>query len=249
MKLRRVLLGALALVVLAGGAALYLVYASLDQIVKSAIEEYGRDVVGAQVRVGSVRISPTTGEGTIRGLAVANPDGFPTGDAFTLGEITLALDVTSLASSPVVVRSVVIGAPTVYAVMAEDGRTNLDVLRKNAERYAGPAVSGPAGSGNGEGDGLLIRIDRFTFTDGSVSADLPSEQGAEIETRLPEIDLRSVGGASGSPPDEIGRTIVVAFTRAVAAAVARAGAEALIDEHLEGESGEAAKQLLRRFLR
>lgn len=251
MKLRSVLGGGLALIVLVGAGALFFLYSSLNGVVKSAIEEYGGELLGTSVRVGSVRISPTTGEGTIRGVTVANPDGFPSGDALTLGEITLALDVGTLMGSPIVVKRVVIAAPAVYAVMGADGRTNLDVLRRNAERYTASPASQPVDSptSSQSDDELLLRIEHFSFSDGSVSAVVKPEDGTTIAAPLPELDLRSLGGASGATPDEIGRTIVVAFTRAVSLAVTRAGAEIVISEYLEGDAGEVAKQLLRRFLK
>ena len=250
MKIRNVLLGVVLLVLLAGGGAFYYVYTQLDSLVKQAIEQYGSEVVGTRVRVGSVRISPTTGEGTIRGFRVANPAGFPPGDAFTLGEITLAIDLATLTQSPIVVKKVSIAEPVVNAVVDEEGRTNLDEIRKNAERSgSGGSSEAPPESGSGEGPGPLIRIDRFHFADGAISADLSKLDGGKVETTLPALDMKSVGGKAGSPPADVGETIAVAFTRAVGTAIARSGAERLIDEKLGGEAGEAVKSLLNRFMK
>jgi uncharacterized protein involved in outer membrane biogenesis len=250
MKLRNVLLALVVLVLLGAGGAVYYFYSNLDAIVKQAIEEQGTAALGTDVRVGSVKISPTTGEGTIRGFRVANPSGFPAGDAFTLGEISLAIDLATVTESPVVVKSVTIGAPVVNAVVDEQGRTNLDELRKNAERNAGGGgASEPDTGGGGSGSEVLIRIDRFRFADGKIAADLSALDQGKVDASLPAIELKKVGGQSGSPPAEVGETIAVAFTQAVGTAIARSGAHRLIDEKLGGQEGEAVKSLLDRFMK
>ena len=62
------------LVLLVGG--FYFVYSNLDEIVRTAIEEYGSQVVGTSVSVSGVSISLTEGKGTIKELRVAEPKGF-----------------------------------------------------------------------------------------------------------------------------------------------------------------------------
>ena len=248
MKLRSVLLVLVLLLLIGGGVAGYFFYNSLGALVKAQIEEQGSAALGTRVRVGSVSISATTGEGSIRGLRVENPAGFPAGDAFSLGEITLAIDISTLTSSPIVVKSISIASPSVTATLDEQGRTNLDVIRKNAESQGGSGSSSPS-SESSEGFDVLIRIDRVTSTGGSVAADLTALGGKPVTVEFSDLDLRSVGGKSGSPPAAVGSTIAVAFARAVGTAIARSGADKLIDKYLEGEAGGAAKELLKRFLK
>jgi len=202
------------------------------------------------VRVGDVRISLATGEGRIRKFSVANPSGFPEGEALALDEISVALDLESLSGSPIVVKELRIAAPVVHAVVDEQGRTNFDVIRENAKRYAESDAGDASGSRDpGESPPTLLRIDVCRFQDGRIAADLTNRGGKKIETDLPPIELRSVGGAQGSEPAEVGKTVAVALSRAVAAAITRSGAELLIDEKLGGEAGEAVKTLLRRIIR
>lgn len=246
MKARHVVLGVFLLLLVGGGVALYQLYNSLDGIVKSTIEKQGTALLGVPVRVGSVQISLGTGAGTIRGLRVANPAGFPSGDAFSLGEISLDLDLSSVTGSPIVIESVVIAAPAASVVLDAKGRTNLEVIQKNLGSQSSQSGSEPSSAG---GASPLLRIDRFSFSKGEVSADMTAQGGKVVKAALPELSLREVGGKSGSTADAIGSTIASAFTRAVSTAVARAGAGALIDKHLKGQEGEAAKQLLDRFLK
>jgi hypothetical protein len=52
---------------------LFVALASVDSIVKAAIERVGSDVTQTEVTVDEVDISLTSGEGTIRGLLIGHP--------------------------------------------------------------------------------------------------------------------------------------------------------------------------------
>ena len=102
MKRTLLLSGAAVVIVLLG--ALWLLYSSLDFVVKEAIEKYGSQATGTSVRVASVSISLTSGRGTLRGVRIANPPGFSSGDAFAFGEVTLEIDVGTVTDDPVGAR-------------------------------------------------------------------------------------------------------------------------------------------------
>jgi hypothetical protein len=71
-KAALVLLALVALVAI----GVYWAYNSLDVIVKVALEHYGPDVTGVDVKVGAVTISPRDGRGSVKGLELGNPPGF-----------------------------------------------------------------------------------------------------------------------------------------------------------------------------
>jgi len=255
MKLRNVVLGAGVVVVVALAAGVYFLLTSLDAIVERAIEHYGSEITGTAVRVASVDISLSSGRGTVRGLTVANPEGFSSDSTFSLEEITLQIDVGTVTSSPMVIDEITIRAPAVIFEVNEAGAANVDEIRKNAERYQ------PAGSGDGEKgeegeaaageeeEPLRLVIRRFSFERGEIAADTTALGGEETEAELPPLILSHIGGRQGATPDEIGKIMVKAVTRQVATAVAsqQLGSylEKKIDEELGGEVGEAAKDLLR----
>jgi len=248
MKLRTIILGAGALIVIGIVAAAVFLVSNLDAIVEAAIEKYGSEITGSPVRAAGVSISPSTGEGTIRGLRVGNPQGFPSGDAFALGQITLRVDVRSLTETPIVIPEILIAAPSVNAVVNAQGQTNLDAIRKNAERYTGGSGGGgskaePSASSGGQP--TLLRIEKFTFENGTVTADLTGAGGKKFDAALPAVRLSKLGGSSGATPGAIGKQVAVVFTKNATNAIAQKGADALIDEHVGGAEGEAAKSLLR----
>src|SRR5262245_66584381 len=95
-------------IVLLAGAAAYLLW-SLDARVARAIEAQGTQIFGTPVRVDSVDIELAAGRGTIRGIRVANPEGYSSGDAIRLAAIELAIDARSLREQPFRVTHVRVG--------------------------------------------------------------------------------------------------------------------------------------------
>jgi hypothetical protein len=235
------------LLVVLVGAALFFLASNLDSIVRGAIERYGTEILGAKVRVASVEIALGEGRGTIRGLRVANPDGYSSADALRLGEITLQIDPGSLTASPVRVPQVRIVAPEVRYELA--GRTsNLQTLLDHVNARSGRAAErGPAGAGS-EAAAPRIAIASFVFEKGRVDADLGTPGFGETGVELPAVRLQSIGGRDGATPDEIGQVVMRAFLGSATRAVVRRQADRLIDEQVGGEVGEAARGLLRRAL-
>src|SRR6202000_495394 len=93
--LKKIGIGLVVLLVIIAGVSWYL-YSNLDSYVKAAIEKYASDATQTAVRVDSVKISLSTGEGTITGLTVANPDGYSSAKAVSIGTILMRLDIGSV---------------------------------------------------------------------------------------------------------------------------------------------------------
>jgi uncharacterized protein involved in outer membrane biogenesis len=125
------------------GIAVALLMSNLDGIVKTAIEKFGSQVAGVPVRVADVKISLSEGRGTIKGLTVANPAGFKTPTAFSLGEITLAIDTGSVTKDPVVIKEIIVAAPEVTYEVGTGG-SNVDAIKKNVEAATGGGKATPA---------------------------------------------------------------------------------------------------------
>ena len=112
------------------------VVSSLDSIIKAAVEKYGSEVTQVEVRLDKAKVSITSGEGSLRGLTVGNPEGFKTDRAFSLGEISVALDVGTVTQDPVVIKEIVISAPEVTYELGPGG-SNIDTIQRNVNAYAG----------------------------------------------------------------------------------------------------------------
>ena len=250
MNVRRILLGvvgAVGVLLILFALLLWFVYASLDSVVQTALETHGSRLTGTRVRVDDVDISPQKGEGTLRGLRIENPAGFSRGDAIRFGEVRLRIDVTTLVKDPLVIEEVRIDAPHVSYELKPPGRSNIDVIRESLERHAPKQAE--AGSPETAPRPQAVRrlaVRSFTFENGSVAGDARALGGKRFEAELPALRLSDLGGSEGAPGDEVGKTVLVAFTRGVAKSMASRGLGKLLDEKLGG-AGEAAKGLLDRL--
>jgi hypothetical protein len=172
--MKKILIGVFVVLALVVAAALWFLTSRLDSLVASLVESYGSEIAGTAVRVGSVSIDLRAGRGTIRGLRVANPEGYSSGDAFRLGEITVDIDPKTVTSNPVVIDALVVAAPAANFEVDATGRSNFQVIKSNVDRYSARSGGGsgtrPAAEGGSEA--ARRRIATFTFEGGTLRADV-----------------------------------------------------------------------------
>ncbi|HSG27241.1 MAG TPA: hypothetical protein VLA34_02085, partial [Candidatus Krumholzibacterium sp.] len=133
-----------AVVIVLIAAGIFYIISRLDSLIAQAIERSGSKATQTTVTVSGVDISLRDGRGEIDGFVVANPEGFQSPNAFSLENITLEIDVQSLRDDVLVINSISIAEPVVTAEITKDGATNIDVLRKRVEEFAG-GTSGEGG--------------------------------------------------------------------------------------------------------
>lgn len=247
---RALIVVAVLVVVAVAGTILYLLH-NLDAIVKAAIEREGSAITGTAVSVGSVEIALTEGRGTIRNLRIANPPGFETPDAFSLGEITLAIDPKSVTSQPIVVNTVTIDSPTVVFELDDKARANLQVIQ---EHVTAATTGGGGGGTGGGGPEPRLAVRRFTFEKGALEANTEAVGGKTQRVEAPPLRLADLGGRRGATGAELGKQVLAAYLEQVLKTVARqqlgSQADRLIQEKLgSGQEGEAARKLLDRVLK
>lgn len=233
---------ALIVVVVLVAAGIYFLGSNLNSLVARTIETNGSKVTRTSVGVSGVKIEIREGRSSIENLAVASPGGYEAREAFSLGNITVDVDVKSVTGDPIVIDEVRISAPVVYAEFTRTGVSNIDELRKQVQEYTGGGSGGGDGS---KGDAKRIRISSFVFEKGRIEVDA-SALGVEKRTvDLPEIRLTNVGGTSGAAPDEIAKEILTAFARKATSEVASSEINRLIKKQLGDESiGDKAKGLI-----
>ena len=223
-----------AVIIVLVAAGVFYTLMNLDSLVEKAIEKFGTEVTQTGVSVSGVSISLKEGRGTIAGLKIDSPEGYKSGTAFSLDDITLDIDIQSLRSDVIVVDEIRILAPVVYAEVNDKGTVNLDELRKN--------VQAKTGSGSGSGDGgsggeqKKIRIKKFVFEKGSIELDATALGQEKRTLDLPEIRLADIGGSDGATPDDATRIVLDAVIKKATSRIAESG----IKKELEKE----AKKLL-----
>lgn len=207
--MRKIILIAVALVVVAVGAGVAFLASNLDSIVKKVIETAGTEVAGVKVSVGDVKISLSEGKATIAGLTVANPSGFSSAHAFKLGAIAVALDTGSLTANPIVIKDISVAAPEVTYEVGASGASNIDAIQKNvAAKTAGgdkPAAS--------KGEDKKLIIDRLAISKGTVTL-ATSIPGVKSSATLADIVLTGIGKKSGgATAGEVAKQVLDALTK------------------------------------
>ncbi|GJM13755.1 MAG: hypothetical protein DHS20C12_21580 [Pseudohongiella sp.] len=184
--IKKILISVVFLILLVGGG----LYFYLDSIVKSGIEVVGSSVLGTTVSVDSVSISPLSGQGSISGLRVANPEGFDSPYAFELDSILVNVDVNSILTDAAEIESITIMQPT---ITYETKITTDNIRTLLANLPEGDAPANEAEAADDAAGQLIIRDFRMlgsqlNFVSAIASAPLT----------LADIEIQNIGAEGGS---------------------------------------------------
>jgi len=224
-------------------AAVVIVILSINGLAKKGIEEGGAYALGVPTTLDSASVGLFSGKFSMKGLEVANPEGFTDTNFFALGEGAVQIDPQSFGKD-------VIELPLL----------SLDTITANLEKKGGQAnykvildhVKSLGGSGEGEGDkpaepagdeqklivreliirNVNVKLDLLGLPGGDATA--PFQKIAVINIPIDEIKLNNVGktgegvAGSGVTMGELTGIIV----QAVMAAAIQKGGDAIPAELL-----------------
>lgn len=234
--IKKLLISLLLLIVLAVGAT----FLYLDRIVTSGIEVVGSQVLGTDVTVASVAISPLNGSGSISGLEIRNPEGFNSDYIFQLEQVEVSLNTASLFSDVIEIESIIITQPEI----TYETRITTDNVRALLENIGGgggeetPAADGEAGKE------MFIRDFRLLSPQVNLVAAVASAPIA-----LPDIELTDIGTEDNAATvAQVLEVVLSALRRTILEAelpsldLLREGVESSLQDGLE-EAEEAVEQL------
>ena len=248
--MKRVILMGGVLVVALIGIGIYVLYSSLDTVVKSAVEQIGSDATGTEVTLGEVDISPTSGSGALRRFRMTNPPGFEEGDAFKFEEVSVTIDLSTIASDPVVIKEIVVQAPEITYTIG-GGTSNMDEIQRNVDDYAASQEGSGSGGGGDGGEGPKLIIEHLYLRDGPVTDRAPELSDETLSAPLPDIHLTDIGkDGNGATPGEVARQAMAAVVDSAKSAVGSVELKALLKdagEMAEEAAEEAADQLKKLF--
>jgi uncharacterized protein involved in outer membrane biogenesis len=150
------------------------------------------------VRLNSAEVSATSGTGALRGLYVGNPQGFKTAGAFKLGEISLTLDVGTIASDPVVIKEIVVSAPEVNYELGPQG-SNIDAIKRSVDAYtkgSGTQKEAESTAESKKAAGRKIVIENLYIRNGRVNIG-STLSDKTMSAPLPDIHLTDIGKQKG----------------------------------------------------
>ncbi len=221
--MKKIILGFIVVIVLAIAVGMYYLLANLDVLVKQAIEQYGSEATHTAVRVDKVKINLTKGAGGISGLTIANPDGYTMPLAFSLGKISVGIDLKSLRQQPYIINEITVVAPQVFVEINKDNKTNLNELKKNlmsgmsATTQANTRTKNEAKTEFKTEPRLIIR--RIIFANGDIQARVAALKNKEYKLKLPNLEMTQLGGKKGATPSELSREIIKRLTDSAIAQV------------------------------
>jgi hypothetical protein len=85
----------------------------LDSLITMAINTYGPEITGTEVRTGDVRVSFLSGEATVKNFLLGDPKGFRSAHAMKAASISVDLELGSLLGDTIVVKRIEVVQPDV----------------------------------------------------------------------------------------------------------------------------------------
>jgi hypothetical protein len=218
--MKRILAGVLVVVALAVSVGGWWLYHSLDSLVATAIRSYGPRITGVPVKLAQVKIDPADGAATFEGLELANPAGFRTPSAVTLGQVSVKLDVASITKDVVRIQEVTLLQPEVTYEYASAG-SNLDVIERNVKQFAAEQGGSKSGASpeTDKGKEKKLVIDHLYIKGARVNVSASFADGKAITMPLPDIHLKDIGKKNGgASPAEVTQQVINAVSKEAAQA-------------------------------
>lgn len=249
------------IILLAGGiCGLYL---NLESIVKASVAKYGSQLTGTEVALDGFRLSLRKGEAELKGLRIANPEGYQTPQILSLGSVYVRLDMRSLLKPVIVVEEIRIANPEIAYELKSVAHNNvsdlLAAVNKNAAAAAKPAAdqtdatragtakpavsSGGSAKSASSSGGKKVIINALNITGGKVSLGATfGGKGAAASVPLPAVTLKDIGREKGSQGKGIIETTSLILKKILDTAydtAVRQGLNSLKD--IAGESADTLK--------
>lgn len=199
------------ILVIGGGAFWFLTSDKLNSIIAEQIEVQGKKFTEQLVTVEKVDMQLFSGAGTINGLILNNPTGYTTTPLFALDEITLDINIESLAGvrdgKPILIDAIIINKPEALVEFNETGHSNiqviLDAINKNI-----PQSSTTKETSTSQIDSPKIRVKKFVLAGVALRVDLTKLGNTTHKKILPDINLANIGGEDGIPANELGGVMI-----------------------------------------
>lgn len=208
----RVLGGLVVLIII----AVVVLALSLDKIVKKSVNTLGPEITKVSVTVDDIHIGLLTGSAKVKGLVIGNPEGYKTPNAISVGTAAVGLDVASLLSDKIIIRSVLIDAPEITFEGGLSGN-NLSQIAANA---AGTNQTAATTTASGK-PAKKIEVDDFLLTGAKVHVSLTGLVSKEATLTLPDIHLTDLGKSEdGLTAADLTKQILSAISTATVKAVA-----------------------------
>jgi hypothetical protein len=227
------------------GVAIWQIFANLDAIVAGVIENVGTEVLQTPVKVKTVKLDIKGGKAGISGMTIKNPPGFSDPYVFSMDDIAVDIDVSSLGKNPLVIEEILIRQPKVFAEVNKDGVSNLQTLSKNIEASSSGTEDKQEPAATDEsGEELKLIIKKFRFEGGNLKASSQIEPDKKIDQALPVIRMDNLGAdTGGATGQEIASEMMKILVAQATEAAVKAGLDKAIEKEKENLMNKAGDKL------
>ncbi len=214
-----------------------IVIMSIDSIAKVAIVRGSTYALGVQTTLASADIGIVSGEFAMKGLDVANPEGFESDHFLQLGEGFLAVSLGSLREDTVEVPTLALTGIDIN-LEKRGGRANYKIIADNLKRFESGDTADDGAQADAGKPGKRFVIHEIIIRDVNVTVDLVPAGGAltRLEVPIEEIRMTDVGSESMTTAELTDRVI-----KMILAAIVKNGAHLPTD--LVNDLGGALAQL------
>ena len=182
----------------------------LGSTVATVATKVAPEYTGTPFVLEGVGINPYTGKYSITKLMLGNPKGYPVPTAFSVSNVTVDIEMSSLFSDTIHIREIAIIDPYASYVSSE-GTNNFEWIMAHVNEKMGPKEETKEEEKKEEdkGAGKKVVIDKLTISGTRVKLKIMPEMS------IPTITLTNIGKESnGATWDEVGQMLADSFMKA-----------------------------------
>ena len=216
-----------------------------EPLIKMAINNIGSSVAKTEVSVSSVNFKPFSGFLELKGLTIANPEGYSQNNAIEVAGVRVRLDPKSLMGNAIKIQEVTILEPK---IRMEGGlkTNNLTTLQKNLPQTTEAEAQASAPENGEAPKSRAVEIDVLQIENGVVEMAKP----IKVKANLGTITVRDIGkaGSTATVADVfslvMNRILSVGGT-VISGEIGQQGRKALqkVNDDLEGAAEDVGKKI------
>ncbi|QDU72853.1 AsmA family protein [Mucisphaera calidilacus] len=220
----------LGVLVILASITIYLVIINLNDIVRRGVEIGGTYALGVETTLQEVDLRPLRGSIALKGLRVANPEGFSDDHFMLLQNISINADINTLTTNDILIYDLTIDGLDVNLEIRDD-QNNYDVILANLKKLKGDQTaedqSEPAPPAPEESPKRTLAANTITIQNLEADADvkLGGSQQRTVHVKVPPIELKDFRTDEGKGP--VVSQLSGVITRVVLTAIAKQGHELL----------------------
>jgi len=163
-------------------------YVAIDKIVKTGVEQGGTYAMGVQTKLDGIHLGLMSGNLSMNGLSVANPQGFKSEHFLSLGDGSVEVTLGSLMGDTVEIPKLTL-SDIDMALEKDNGKANYEVILENLAK-----LSGGEDQPTDDAEGKKFVVKELLITNVNVRAEVIG--GVAVPIYIPEIRLTDIGSDS-----------------------------------------------------